>query len=153
MGASREWGLPFDSPGFVVPDHIAVNPFNYWPLPVMLSFFDEENQIFVYQPSITQFGDRTMYATPNVGGAFNPAGLSTMRNLAADVSNTGDFLDLLKNEVTGEVGLYILDGGGAGAPMVAPDPKSFFDLTEAPGIEAATEFAFLDNQKVLYYAS
>lgn len=151
LGAARKFGMPFDS-NYTVPDEVAINPFNYYP-PVMLSFYDEANQVFVYQPSITQFGDRNMYTTPNVGGVFNPTGLSNMVNLAADVNTTGDFLHLLKNTQTGEIGLYVLDGGASGSPLTPPAPKSFFDLSNAPGIENATQFVFLDNQKVMYYAT
>ena len=154
LGAAKKFGLPFDSE-YVLPDHIALNPFNYYPLAVRLTFFDEENQQFIFQPSVSQFGDRVMRPIPNdPEGAFDPTGLENRVNLAAEVKDNGDFLHLLKDSETGGVELYVFDGGESVYPdTYPPSPKAFFDLSNAPGIEEATEFVFLDNQSVMYYVS
>lgn len=154
LGGARKFGLPFESP-YTVPDHIALNPFSYYPLPVRLTFYDEVNQQFIYQPSVSQFGDRTMRPIPNVEeGAFDPSTIENKENLAAKVRDNGDFLHLLKDTATGEITLFIFDPGVDVWPdIIAPAPKAQYDLSAAPGIENATQFVFLDNQSVMYYVS
>lgn len=152
LGASTKIGLPFDS-DFTAPDIIAANGVSN-PI-VVISFYDEVNGQFVYQPSVTPFGDNTMYATPNSpSGAFDPTTQPGYVNLAAGVSTTGEFMHLLKNNGTGEVALFTFDEGVSGFPTPeAPKPIAKFDLTGAPGIDEAENFAFLDDQKVMYYAT
>ncbi|GGW82861.1 PKD-like family lipoprotein [Salegentibacter mishustinae] len=154
LGASRKFALPFDT-SYQVPDHVAFNPFTYYPLPVRISFYDESNDHFVYLPSLSAWGDNNMYVTPNSEeGVFNPSNLPNKVNLAASVSTDGDFRHILKDQETGEIALYVLDGGQDGFPTVGPPaPKNLFSLANAPGIEEADNFTFLDNQKVLYYTS
>src|SRR5690606_32885106 len=107
LGGARRFGLPFESP-YTVPDHIALNPFNYYPLPVRLTFFDEVNQRFIYQPYVSQFGDSTMRTIPNVeDGAFDPNTVENKENIAADVRDNGDFLHLLKDTEPGEITLFL----------------------------------------------
>jgi len=154
LGAARRFGMPFDS-DYVVPDHIAVNPFSYYPLAVRLNFFDETNQQFIYQPSVSQFGDRVMRPIPNIeDGAFDPTAVINKVNVAAEVRDNGDFLHLLKDTETGKLTLYLFDAGESIWPdTFAPAPKAEYDLSTAPGIENATEFVFLNNQSVMYYVS
>ncbi|MCF4100780.1 hypothetical protein L1I30_03790 [Gillisia sp. M10.2A] len=155
MGASKKFGLPFDA-DYSVPDHVAINPFNYYPLPVRVSFYDEEIEKFIYIPSLSSWGDRNFYETPGVtGGVFNPSNLENKINLVSGVSTEGDFRHLLKDTFTGEIGLYVLTGGVDNYPeaLIPPAPKAFYDMSNAPGINEATEFVFMDNQKVLYYAT
>ena len=49
----------------------------------------------------------------------------------------------------------MLDGGGYddNYNLLPPAPKAYFDLTNAPDIDNAIQFVFLDDQKVLYYAT
>lgn len=154
LGAARRFGMPFDS-DYVLPEHIAVNPFNYYPLAVRLNFFDETIQQFIYQPSFSQWGDRTMRPIPNIeDGAFDPTLLQNKVNVAAEVRDNGDFLHLLKDTETSELTLFVFDGGESVYPdTFPPTPKAQYDFSTAPGIENATEFVFLDNQSVMYYVS
>ncbi|MCK0131699.1 PKD-like family lipoprotein [Flavobacteriaceae bacterium F08102] len=153
LGASKKYGLPMDFE-FVVPDHIAANGFNYYPLPVRINFYDEVNEHFVYLPTL-RFGDTNMHPVPgDAAGVFDPANVKNKMNLAADVSTTGDFRHLLKDKTTGEITLYVLDGGGDQYPSpIPPAPKSIYSLAGAPDIENAIHFAFLEDQRVLYYAT
>lgn len=152
LGASRKIGLPFNA-SFTVPGIVASNKLSN--PAVVISFYDEENEQFVYQPSITPFGDNTMYATPNqASGAFDPSAQLNRENLAAGVSTSGDFMHLLRNKSTGAVDLYLFDKGVSAYPT--PEPPTaigHFNLSNAPNIDKAQHFAFLDNQKVLYYAT
>ncbi|MFD0761314.1 PKD-like family lipoprotein [Lutibacter aestuarii] len=152
LGASRSFGLPFNS-SFYVPGIIAANP-NSNPA-VVINFYDEVNDQFVYQPSITQFGDNTMYAAPATAeGAFNPTSIANKINLAAVVSTSGEFKHLLKDETTGSVELYVFDAGGSNYPnTIPPAPIASYDLSNAPDISQANQFVLLNNQKVLYYAT
>lgn len=153
LGASKKYGLPFDF-NYQVPDHVALNGFNTNP-PIRISFYDEQNEHFVYLPTIMQFGDDDMHPVPGVtDGPFDPAATLNKRNLAAGVSANNDFLHLLQDKGTGEVALYVLSGGESNYPSpFPPEPKAKYSLAGAPDIENAKHFVFLDNQKVLYYAT
>ena len=152
LGASRSFGLPFDS-NFTVPSIIAANP-NSNPA-VVISFYDEINEQFVYQPSITQFGDNTMYSTPATeAGAFTPSSVTNKINLAAGVSTAGEFSHVLKDKTTGDITLYTFDAGVYVYPSpTPPSPIGMYDLSDAPEISQANQFVLLNNQKVLYYAT
>lgn len=154
LGASTKFGLPFDSQ-FTVPTYVASNPFTYNPLPIILSFYDEVNGHFVYQPSFNSWGDRNMYVTPSViDGPFNPSELPNKINLAASVSTEGEFRHLLKDQNSSAVEIFILDSGQDNYPtVIAPAPKSVYDISNAPDIQNASHFVFLDNQRIMYYAS
>ncbi|WP_202923393.1 PKD-like family lipoprotein [Pontibacter pudoricolor] len=120
LGASRKFGLPFDFT-YKVPDHIAFNGFNYYPLPIRINFYDEANQHFVYLPTIMSFGDNKMHPVPaDTEGVFDPATVTNKVNLAAGVSTGGDFLHLLKDKSSGDIGLYVLDGGQDNYPSPIP---------------------------------
>ena len=156
LGVTRQFNNPFDFP-FSVPDHVALNAHNVSPSPaVRVNFYDEVNQHFVYLPTLNTFGDNSMYmAAPAAGGVFNPADVQNKENLAAAVSNTGDFRHILRDKTTGEVSLYVLDGGQDDYPndIISPAPKALYDLSNAPGIDQAKHFTFLDDQRVMYYVS
>lgn len=152
FGASQKFGTSFSS-SYTVPDIIAANPIAN--PPVTINYYSEDIDKFVYQPSITSFGDRNRYEIPaNPIGAFDPATQTNMVNLAAGTGTNGDFRHLLKNESTGAIGLYIFDGGVSVYPdIIPPSPIAFYDLTNAPDIAQAKSFVFLDDQKVMYYAT
>lgn len=160
LGANRKFGIPFDN-AFVVPEHVAINGNSgnftggYQP-PVVINFYDEVHDYFVYQPSLAQLGDKIMRAYPSVTNkAFNPAAIAGKRNLAAGISVDKGFLHLLKDEASGKVELYVF-GAGTEAypnPVVPPDPRALYDLSGSPGIANATHFVILDDQKVIYYVS
>lgn len=151
LGSSRKIGIPFDFP-YAIPDHVAMNPIKY--PTVVLNFFDEELGGFVYLPSIA-FGDKNMHPIPPMsGGAFNPANISNKENVAAATNQNGDFLHLLKDKSTGDLALYVLDGGVSQYPSpIPPSPLGYYDLSTAPDIANASNFVFMDNQKVMYYAT
>jgi len=151
FGASQKFGVPFSS-DYEVPSIIASNP-QYGP-DIVINFYDEVNDQFVYQTSISSFGDTNMYPVPASDGAFNPASLPNKVNMAAIASTSGEFRYVLKDELTGVVGLYLFDGGGYVYPEgIPPSPIAFHDLTNAPDMAEAKSFVFLDDQKVLYYAT
>lgn len=154
LGASRKFGLPFDF-SYTVPEHVAFNGFSYYPLPIRVNFYDEVNQHFVYLPTIMSFGDNKMHPVPAAaGGVFDPGAVKNKLNLAAGISSSGDFLHLLQDKATGNIGLYVLDGGEDKYPdILPPKPKAFYDLSGAPDIADAKHFVFLDNQRVMYYAT
>lgn len=151
LGISPKLGLPYDF-SYQLPDHIAIiptpNP------PVVLNFYDEVLEGFVYLPSV-MYGDKTMYPTPaSTGLAFNPVEVTNKVNLAAATSQTGDFMHLLKDKTTNELALYVFDGGVKQYPSpIPPSPKVFVNLSSAPEIGDAIDFVFMDNQKVMYYAT
>lgn len=152
LGVTRKFGLPFDF-SFQVPNHVAMNPSSS--AIVAINFYDESLGGFVYLPSIQSFADHDMHAYAPVSGAdFDPSSVPGKTNLAAAINVDGDFLHLLKDNNSGDVALYILDGGGYEYPnYIAPAPKAFFDLSDAPEIENATQFVFLNDQKVLFYST
>ncbi|WP_299672106.1 PKD-like family lipoprotein [uncultured Polaribacter sp.] len=152
LGISREFGIPFDFT-FQVPAEIAVirkaNP------PVIISFYDETNEHFVYQARIGSFGDRNMIRVPSAPtGVFNPDDVTNKTNVAAGVSTTGNFRHLLKDLTTNEMILYEFDGGIDEFPSpIAPAPLSITSLAGAPNIANAKHFVILEDQKVIYYAT
>lgn len=161
LGASRKFALPFDFK-FVVPDHVAINYFSnnsdyagsYEP-PVRVNYYDEVNGHFVYQPSVSSFGDNKMHKYPAVSGqAFDPASLPNKINLAAGINSERGFMHVLKDKTSGKIELYVFDGGiDDPNGLIVPAPKAVYDLSVAPGINDATKFVILDDQKVLYYAT
>lgn len=152
FGASKKFGSAFNS-DFEVPSIIGVNP--YSGVPVVLSFYDEEKDVFVYQSSFQSFGDTNMYENSRSGDAFDAAIVDGKVNLAASVSKESNFRHLLKDENTGVVELYVFDGGSYPYPdpIIPPTPIAKYILDGAPGIDEATKFVLMDNQKVLYYAT
>lgn len=149
LAISSKIGLPYAS-SYFVPSHLALNRNNNYPA-VVLNFYDEVNGLFVYQPSISSFGDRKMYPVGSVAGeAFNPRNLPNNVNLAAGVTKAGEFMHLLKDKSTNKMGLYIFNGG---TNLIPPSAKSFVDLSDAPEINQAVHFVLLDDQKVMYYAT
>ncbi len=152
MAISKKFGVPFDFE-YTVPKYIALNRFlnpN-----VTICFYDEVEGKFVYLPSVQSFGDNEMHPVPAVtGGAFDPTAIPNKVNLAAGVAINGNFLHLLKDKQTDKIGLYILDAGAYVYPnVIPPAPTDYFDLTNAPDINQAEFFVFMDNQRVLYYAT
>lgn len=163
LGITRKFGLPYDFK-FNVPGHVALNGNSanaggsdrYTPA-VSINFYDEVNGHFVYLPTILQFGgDNTMHAyLPATDKAFNPGNLPGKVNLAAGISVDRGFLHLLKDKTSGAVALYIFDAGKDNYPnpLTPPSPLAVYDLSNAPGINNATKFVLLDDQKVMYYAT
>ena len=151
LGITAKFGLPFDF-AFKVPDHVAMNPAQ---ANIAIDFYDESLGGFVYLPTIASYGDHSMHAITAVpGAAFNPASILNKINMAASTNIDGDFLHLLKDKTTGNVALYVMDGGGYVYPdYIAPAPKALYNFSNAPEIGNATQFVFLDNQKVMYYAT
>jgi len=153
LAISKKFGLPFDSK-YTVPDHVALNGNNDYPA-VVINFYDEANGYFVYQPSVS-FGDTKMHPLPSAPqGAFDPANLPGKVNLAAGVSQTGEFLHLLKDKSNNNFGLYVIEGGkyDDNFNLIPPAPRAFYDLSNAPDIENAIHYVLLDDQKVMYYAT
>lgn len=152
LGGSRLFGAPFDAP-YTVPDHVAMNAIPL--VPVAINFYDEVNGHFAMLPTIQQFGDNQMQAHPSsTDGPFNPGNLQNMENLAAGVSSNNDFRHILRDKDTGEVALYLFDGGGSDWPnTIPPAPTALYDMADAPDIDNAIHFAISDNQRVLYYAT
>jgi hypothetical protein len=159
FGANRKFGLPFDF-NYTVPDKVAVNGNSSsvtgsYQTPVAVNFYDEVNGYFVYLPALGSFGDNKMHAYPPVAGkSFNPANVPGKTNLAAGISVDRGFLHLLKDKTTGKIELYVFGPGVDNYPDIIPaDPRALYDLSAAPGISSATQFVFLDDQKVMYYVS
>jgi hypothetical protein len=150
---SKKFGLPFDAK-YTVPNHVALNGNSDYPL-VVISFYYEEKGIFVYQPSVS-FGDKNMHPLlPVAQGAFDPSATPNKINLAAGVTQAGEFLHVLKDKSTNKVGLYMVEGGkyDDNWNQLPPAPKAFYDLSNAPDIQNAVHYVLLDDQKVLYYAT
>lgn len=151
LATGTKFGSPYDF-AYSVPSKIALNRNDDYV--VAINFYDELNGHFVYQQSIQAFGDRTMRKA-TTGGPFDARNLPGKINLAAGVSNSNDFLHILKDKTSNNIGLYILSGGewDDNFDLVPPVAKSFFDLSNAPDINNAIHFVILDNQNVLYYAT
>lgn len=152
FASTRLFGGPFNI-DYTIPGIVATNPLNN--PAVVLNYYEETISKFVYQPSITQFGDRNNYEiAADVAAPFDPAAVTNKENLAAGTGTNGDFKHLLKDKSTGAIELYIFNGGVSAYPTPEP-PKAigYYDLTSAPGIGQATSFVFLNDQKVLYYAT
>ena len=151
LGITQKFGIPFDF-AFEVPDYVAINPGT---ATIAIDFYDESLGGFVYLPSMQSFLDHDMHAyDPVTGAVFDPASVPNKINLAAATNLEGDFLHLLQDKTNGDIGLYILDGGGYEYPnYIAPAPKAFFDLSDAPEIQNAIQFVFFNDQKVLFYAT
>lgn len=152
LAISKQFGLPFDF-SYTVPDHIAIKRFSG--PPVMISFYDEVNEQFVYLPTIAQWGDNDMHPTPSVAdGAFDPTFVPSKINMAAGIGQNGEFLHLLKDTGTNELALYVFNRGGFVSPdVIPPSPIALHDFSGAPDIENAEFFVLMDNQKVMYYAT
>ena len=154
LGITNKFGLPFDF-SFKVPDHVATNPRTGTDVVVVINFYDEELGGFVYLPSVASFGDHNMHAYQSVSDAvFDPASVPNKINLAAATNYENDFLHLLKDKTSGDISLYVFDKGRYEYPdVIPPTPKALYDFSEAPDIQNATQFVFLNNQKVMYYAT
>lgn len=152
LGISKKFGSAFSSE-FEVPSIIGVNAKSN--VPVVLSFYDEENDSFIYQSSFQSFGDTNMYENTNSSDAFDASTVENKTNLAAGVSTDSNFRHLLKDENTGIVELFVFDGGSYPYPdpIVPPTPIAKYSLEDAPEIDDAEFFVLLDNQKVMYYAT
>lgn len=153
LGASRKFGLPIDA-SFILPDHVAMNKIPN--VPIAINFYDEVNEAFVYLPTISAYGDHDMHITPSSTSAqaFDPTAITNKINIAAATNDVNDFLHLLKDKTTDKIELYVFDGGESVWPDIyPPHAKALFDLSDAPDIDNATQFVFMDNQKVMFYAT
>lgn len=151
---SRKFAAPIDAP-YQVPAQIAIN--GNFDANASYNFYDEQHGYFVYLQTIQSFGDRAMHPIPSVSGkAFNPGNLPGQLNLASGIGTDMDFLHLLKDKASGKIGLYVLSAAGFDPDeyvILPPQPKAFFDLSAAPGINEASKFVLYDDQKVMYYAT
>ncbi|MEO6681958.1 MAG: PKD-like family lipoprotein [Ginsengibacter sp.] len=151
---NKKFGVPYDNK-YTVPAHVGLNGHSNNPA-VVISYYDEVKGAFVYQPAITAWGDRNTYLlASSPQGGFDPAAIEGKVNLAAGVTQSGDFLHILKSKTGNGIGLYIIDPGGYDANwnLTKPSPKEMVDLSGAPDIQNAKRFVLLDDQKVLYYAT
>ena len=151
---NKKFGIPFDNK-YTVPAVVALNGHSNNPA-VVISYYDEVKGVFVYQPAVSAWGDRNTYLLSSTAqSGFDPASIPGKVNLAAGVSQAGEFFHVLKDKNSNNVGLYVIDGGGYDDDwnFINPSPKSFFDLSAAPDIQNAERFVLLDDQKVLYYAT
>lgn len=149
-----KFGLP-NANNYTIPNIIAINSRYDYPN-IVLNFYSEDKGHFAYQPSFASYADRTMRPVPSSAGVFNPNQLPNKKNIAASVNNQGDFLHLLKDKTTNKYGLWILSAGGYDSEnwVITPsNPKKYVDLSNAPEIDQATQFAFLDNQQTFFYAT
>jgi hypothetical protein len=157
---NKKWGTPLDN-NFKFPEILAVNgnssnPPNDSYDPIHdVNFYSEDLGAFVYVTGMTQFDDKTPYRAPvQAGQAFNANDLPNKVNLAAGITVDKGFLHILKDKTTGAVGFYLFNGGSEDANgKRAPLPLNYFDLSSMPGIQQATLFEILDDQRVFYYAS
>ncbi len=153
-----EFGVPFDF-SYEVPDEIAINKYDYSGTePSAVMFFEENLQRFIYMAGISQFSsDKEMRPVPSVPNApFEPDNFeNTMTNVASATYSTGGYMFLLR-EINGDkMQLYQLDQGvwNYPDPSTPPAPVRNFDLSDAPEIAQAEHFVFLDDQRVLFYAT
>lgn len=160
MAINRKWGTPLDNK-FRMPDIMAINSFSgnqgagaYEPI-IGINFYSEDLGYFVYMNTLSQFGDRTPYRAPvQPGQAFNANDLPNKINLAAGITVDRGFLHILKDKTSGSIGFYLFNGGSEDENGTHPPlPLNYFDLSTMPGIQQATLFTILDDQRVFYYAS
>jgi len=164
MELSPKWPIPLDY-AVKMPGIMAANPFSnnlgqdgvrYTP-PVRVNFYEEEKGKFYFMRYLTTNQDRAAYPyTEQAGQAFSGHNLPGKTNMAAGWTSDRGFLHVLKDKTSGAVGLYLLSGGtedNTGTIFTQPFPLNFWDITSAPGIQNATLFTILDDQKVFYYAS
>lgn len=155
LGAARKYGLPFDT-RFTVPAHIGFNAEEYG-ANISVNFYDEVNGQFVYQPSVSSFGDRNQYAVPYASGMpFDPVHVAGKINLAAGNGANHEFLHVLKDKTSGDISLYVFTPGGYDdVEWVAtpPVPLAVYNISAAPDIQNAKFFVFAKDQKVMYYAT
>lgn len=160
MAISKKWGIPLDN-NVEMPDIMALNPFNtsattnpYYPA-FLINLYNEEEGWFNYIGSLNSFADRNPYRHPEQAGqAFNPNDLPGKKNLAAGVTVDKGFIHVLKDKTTNAVGVYLFNAGvNEGSTLTPPLATSYFDISNAPGIQQATLFTMLDDQRLFYYAS
>ncbi len=149
-----KFGLPFPN-NYNIPTILGIN--NRYDYPnISLNFYSEEKGHFAYQYSFATYGDRGMRPVPAATVPFNPNDLPNKQNIAAGISNQGEFIHILKDKSTQKYGLYILSAGGYDSENWVPTPsvpKKFMDLSNAPEIDQAIKFLVLDNQQVILYAT
>src|SRR5690606_13935718 len=88
---------------YVLPKHIDLNPQGN----IMVHFYDEVNGKFIYRPTIHSFGDRNMHVMGSATGPFNPADVPDKAVLASINNQNDQFLHLLKDKASSQIGLYI----------------------------------------------
>lgn len=160
MAINKKWGTPLDNK-FKMPEIMAINPFSgnqgaggYTPVNVV-NYYAEDLGYFVYMNTLSQFGDRTPYRHPvQTNQAFNANDLPNKASLAAGHTVDRGFLHILKDKTSGSIGFYLFNGGTQdNNGIYAPFPLNYFDLSAMPGIQQATQFEILDDQRVFYYAT
>lgn len=159
MAISKKWGVPLDNT-VKMPEVLAFNYFNpsatvnpYQP-EVLVNLYNEEAGWFNYIGGLNSFSDRNPYRHPvQVGQAFNANNLPNKKNLAAGITVDKGFIHVLKDKTTSEVGIYLFNGGSYTETTIPPLPTAYFDISNAPGIQNATLFTMLDDQRLFYYVS
>lgn len=164
MEITTKWPIPLDY-DMKMPGIMAVNPFSdnlgdpatkYNP-PIRINFYEEEKGRFYYMRFLMNTMDRTAYPyQEQPGQGFSADNLPGKTNLAAGFTVDRGYLHLLKDKTSGAIGMYLLTGGSQdpnGSNFKQPLPLTHFDITSAPGIQNASLFTILDDQKVFYYAT
>ena len=157
FNSNQKFALPFDF-SYSVPSYVCFNGTSG--PPVMVNFYDEVNGKFIYMPSCATAYSwlahlLVMKEYENANSLVDPTNLPGRVNLAAKVSNTGEFYHLLKNS-NGEHEIIVFsDGTHPTDPYgyVEPTPIKYMNLAGVANIDKATQYEFCFDQKVLYYAA
>jgi hypothetical protein len=153
-GVTDKIGIPLDIQANI-PRIFALNRITNNPT-ISLNFYEETKGKFMYLPAASTFTfqDRNAYTHADQNAAvFNPGNLPSKVNVAAGLGANEEFVHVLKDKTTAKLNMYVFDKGASSPSIIAPAPKSNFDLSAAPGIATATNFVVLDNQRVVYYTS
>jgi hypothetical protein len=149
LAISEGFGVPVDT-RYVFNGKFAYNAGSN-NIPFKFTFYNEAEGNFLYLQGLAAFNDRIIRTVPaNATTAFNATNVPNKIVMEAGLGVAGDFLYVLKDKTTSQVGLYVLSSG---AVNNFPEAKSYFDLSNAPGISTATQFVLMDNQRVMYYIS
>ncbi len=156
LGITAKIGLPYDIT-VRIPSIFAINRMDN--PDVAFNFYEEVSGKFMYIPSVNTlaFSDHKAYAYASQPAAvFNPGSLPNKTNLGAGLGAEDEFVHVLKDKTSGKINMYVFDKGGFDYDnfvVIPPAPKATFDISSAPGINEATQFLVLDNQRVMYYAT
>src|SRR5690606_12544518 len=147
--ATGLFGLPAD-PAYFAPSRFALDPEGR----IDGHFYDDISGKFIYLRSISAVGARSMHVLASATTPLTPANLPNKPVLASATHQNDQFLHLLKDKTSSQIGLYISTGGGYVDPnTISPAPVALVSLAGAPDINNAKHFVLLDNQQVLYYAT
>lgn len=147
LAISSEFGNPVDNAQYI-PDVIAVN--SYGDPRVAFTFYDEASGKFGYMPNLKATEINLFEETLDT--EFNPANVLNKLNVAANVNVNKEHIHILKDKISGDFGIYIIDEGelGFGIPVL-PRANKMIDISSAPEIANAVNFIICSDQKVIYY--